>query len=326
MVALSAADNFQTLKLHVDPRPGGDKLGNIAQVLSVGQTYECLEYLPDRSRVHFNLSAPALDLLSRTQPMISRLVIDLGDFIGYSPSWDQAYKAYRRATETRYFPADSSYVDGLDIICAVARFKNLRDLTLHYKLHHDQVALMHPNPGCEVARELFESIQRRKRGQALVRFNLIFYTNLIAIFGSVNYRWCTGPTISTTMTVIFNDDISSQGSKQPQCNCICDNPKYGKAIERRKRADKIYGDEAWTYRLGSIQYNLIQGRFTKLPWNIVVESLMCLALLPSYFVFEEGKHAQFEPSLANVVPRYHRDYSGRRMHFRGRLFRLLLPH
>ena len=268
----------------------------ISQLLSVEHAYECLKYLPDRcgSLVdQFNLSAPALDLFSRTLPMLSRLVLDLGCFIGYSTSWDQAYK---KATE-KLTRNNLPYIDGLDIIHAIARFQTLRCLTLHYKLLHDQIALMHPNPGYEAVRELFKSIQRCKRGQSLIRFEVVFYTSSTMIFGRI-YK---PSTVSTTMKILCNNDtFSSQGGEQSQCNCTCDNPRYGKAIERRKRIERLYGERAWTKTFGTVQHNLLHGRYRTLPRRIVMQSMLRLALLPSYFVFEEGKRVQFEPSLANL--------------------------
>lgn len=296
VVLLSAADNFKTLQFHVVPQPRGHQLMTITQVLSVEDTYECLEYLPDRcgSLVdQFNLSVPALDLFSRTLPMLSRLVLDLGYFIGYSTSWDQAYKKATEKFTRNYLP----YIDGLDIIHAIARFQTLRCVTLRYKLVRDQIALMHPNPGCEAVREMFESLQRRKRGQSLVRFEVVFYTSSTMIFGR-HYKTCT---VSTTMKIVCNNDtFSSQGGEQSQCNFTCDDPRYGKAIERRKRIERLYGKLAWTKGFGTIQHKLQHGRYRSLPRRIVMESLLRLALLPSYFVFEEGKRVQFEPSLANV--------------------------
>ncbi|KAF6231007.1 hypothetical protein HO173_010707 [Letharia columbiana] len=325
VVTLSTADNFKTLKCQSGLR-GQDRLRTFTQVLSVEHTYECFEYLPDRSLYHFNLSAPALDFLSRTLPLLSRLVIDLGDFIGYSPSWDQAYKKATKKN-ARYSHAPLSCVDGLNIVCAIARFQNLRHLTLHYRLQQDQIALMHPTPGCEAVRELFESIQRRKRGQAIVRLDVIFYTDSINVFGCVDRSWqIDPPTVSNTITIVCNNNTSSQGDKQSQCSCTCDNTDYGKVIERRKRTERLYGRQAWTYRLGSVQWKLLQGRYRTLPWSIVMQSLMWLALLPSNIVFEEGKRVRYEPSLADVEVSCRQDYSDRRTRFRERLFERILPY
>ena len=294
VVVLSAADNFKTLRFLMVPHPG-HQLMTITQVLSVEDNYECLEYLPDRCGLlpdQFNLSAPALDLFNRTLPMVSRLVLDLGYFFGYSTSWDQAYKKATEKSTRNYLP----YVDSLDIIHAIARFQSLRCLTLRYKLMRDQIALMHPNPGCEVVREMFEYIQRRKRGQSLVQFEVDFYTSEAFIFG----HRCQLSPVSTTMKILWNNDTFSQGGEQSHCNCTCDNPRYGKAIERRKRIERLCGEPAWTKTFGTIQRNLLHGRYRTLPRRILMESLLRLALLPSYFVFDKGKRVQFEPSLANV--------------------------
>ena len=332
VVTLSTADNFKTLKFHWEPQQGRDRLQTIAQILSVEHTYECVEYLPDRSLYHFNLSAPALDLLSRTVPLLSRLVIDLGEFMGYSTSWD---KAYKKITEehTRYSYAPLSHVDGLDIVCAIARFENLRHLTLHYKLHVEQIALMHPKAGCEAVCELYESIQRRKRGRSIIRLDVVFYTGSITIFGCVSPLWHPNhrswhidpPTVSATMTLL-NSDTTSEGGKRSQYTCICNNPLYGKLIERRKRIERLYGRPAWTHRLGSVQWKLLQGRYRTWPWSIVMESVMRLALLPSNFVFEEGKRVRYEPSLADVEVSSRKDCSQRRTRFKERLFERMLPY
>lgn len=326
IVSLSTANNFQTLKFRREPQIGGDRLMTIAQVLRVENTYKCFEYLPDRSSYDFDLSAPALDFLGRTLPLLSKLVIDLGGFIGYSTGWDQAHKKMT-GKRRRYSHAPLSYQDarGLDIICAIARFQNLRDLTLHYKLQDDQLALMHPTPGCEAARELFESIQRRKRGQALVRLDVVFYTDSITIFGRTNRSWHIDPfTLSTTMTIDCNDQPFSQSGKQSQCRCTCDNPRYGKVIERRARTERLYGELAWMCRLGSVEQKLLQGKYRTFPWSIVMESLMWLALLPSSFIFEKGKRVRYELSLANVDVCYRTNFSSRRSHFKERLLEVIL--
>ena len=324
---MSTVDNFKTLKLHGEPQPRRDRLQTVTQVLGVEHTFECFEHLPDASSCRFNLSARALDVLSQTLPLLSRLVIDLGEFIGYSTSWDLAYK---KATEsnTRYSYWTSAHVDGLDIVCALARFENLRRLTLHYKIQHDQVDLMHPTPGCEAVRELFNSIQRRKRGQALVRLDVVFYTELGTIFGYIDCLWQIYPPImvSTTMTVICDRDTSSEGSEQSQYTCACQNSLFGQVIERRNRIERLYGKPAWRHRLGSVQWKLLHGRYRHLPWSILMESVMWLALLPSNFVFEEGKRVRYEPSLANLEVDCSKDYSVRRTCFRGRLFDRILPY
>lgn len=325
MITLSTIDNFKTLKFHREPRPKQNRLQTITQVLSVEHTYECIEHLPDGSPYHFDISAPALDLLSRTLPLLSRLVLDLGVFLGYSSSWDQAYK---KATEknTRYPYAPLSRVDGLDVICAIARFENLRNLTLHYKLQQDQIALMHPTPGCEVVRELFESIQRRKRGQVLVRLNVVFYTHSFVVFGFVNHSsQIDPPTVSTTMT-IENHDSSSQGGKQPRYICTCDNPFYGTVIENRKRVERLYGKRAWKYPLGRVQWKLLHGTYSAFPWqHAVMHSFMWSALFPSKLIFDEGKRVQYEPSLANLEVSCGTDYLNRRTRFRESLFAMILP-
>lgn len=292
----------------------------MAQVLKVEHTYECFEHLPNRSLYDFDLSASALDFLGRTLPLLSRMVIDLGGFIGYSTGWDQAYqKMYSHA------PLPDLDAHGLDIIRAIARFQNLRDLTLHYKLQYDQLALMHPTPGCEAARELFESIQRRKRGQALVRFNVVFYTDSFTIFGRTNRSWHIKPfTVSTTMTIDCNEHTFSQSSKQSQCRCTCDNLQYGKVIERRKRIWRLYGEPAWTCRFGNVQQKLLHGKYRTFPWSIVMESVMWLALLPSSFIFENGKRVRYGPSLANVDVSYRTDYSKRRTRLKERLLEVIL--
>ena len=328
IVTLSTADDFKTLKFHWERQPDGDRLKTINQVLSVEHTYESFEYLPDRSWRSFpncNLSAPALDLLSCHIPSLSRLDIDLGEFTGYSASWDQAYTKIV-AKHKIYSYAGYSYVDGSEIVCAIARFQNLRHLTLHYQLHPDQLALMHPIPGCEAARELFEAIQRQKRGQALVRLDVVFYAYSRALFGVVPPLYDVDPKTSNTMTVAANNDTFPQGGKQPQCRCTCDNPDFGKVIERRRRTERLYGETSRASRLGSVQKKLLHGEYRTLPWNFVMKSVMWFALLPSNFVFESGKRVRYEPSLANVAVSCREDYSKRRTRLKERFLEMILPY
>lgn len=309
MITLSATDNFKTLKLHWELHPGQERLKTIAQVLSVENGFETFEYLPHASEYRLSIPASALDLLSRTLPMLSKLVLDVGKFSGYSTSWDRAYRK-AKIKGTRYSYVDLPHPAGMDAICAIACFKNLNRVTLYFKLRYDEVVLMHPTPGQEAVREVFDSIQRRKQGQNLVRFQVVFRADSDAVFG--RYNFASLPTLSTTMTIVRRNDGSSQVGKRPQCDYHCDDTCYGKVIERRKKAYRLYGEAAWMSHLGSVQENLVQGKYTTFPWSVVMESLMCVALSPSYFVFEEGKRVRFEPSLANVELKSYNDKIYRR--------------
>lgn len=298
VVILSAVDNFKALNIHREPNPGRRRRVNITQVLNVENTFECLEYLP------FRLPPSALDLLSRTLPLLSRLVINLEDFNGYSPSWDQAYTRAKMKREGDLY-APLSHRDGLDSVCAIARFKTLRHLTLHFELSEDQIVLMHPNPGCQAVLEVLESIRGRQESQKLVRLEVVFCTAWYSMYplyyGSLSARKIFIPTVSTTMTAVCSMGSLSQASKRLQCHCTCNNTQYGKVIERRKRFDKLGGEPDWRRRLE----NLFTGRYPSLLWIIFEPSLTRLALLPSYFVFEDGKRVRFKPSLENVEVRCH---------------------
>ena len=304
MVVLSALDNFKTLSFRRKPKPPRHRRVNITQVLNVENTFECFEYLS------FRLPPPAMDLLSRTLPLLSRLIINLEEFIGYSTSWDQAYtKAKMKNNGDVYAPL--SYRDGLDSVRAIARFRNLRHLTLHFRLRQDQILLMHPNPGCQAVREVLESIRRQQVGQKLFRLEVVFCADWFSVYGLVYGPLSAGrihpPTVSTTMTAVCNINTPSQASEKTQCHCTCDNSQYGKVIERRKRFEKLGGEPNWRWHLGNIQQDLFYGRYSSLLWTVFVESLTFLALLPSYLVFEDGKRVQFKPSLANVEVRCHND-------------------
>lgn len=301
VITMSETDNSKILRFDIDRCPEPDISATITQVLSVENTYQCFEYLPDRSADHFHLSAPALNLLNRTLPFLSRLSIDLGEFIGYSACWDTAYK---KAKE-KYLPHPYMQfpdIGATDIICAIANFSNVRHLTLHYRLQPDQVALMHPRVGCEVVRELFESFQEQKRGQTLIRFDLRFYTQSSSIFRSIDCPWYgDDSTISTTMSLAYNYHTTSRDGQQSKWKFTCDNPHYGKVLGRRRRAERLYGEIAWTYSLGGIQQNITQCRHKFVLRNTVMEALLWLAVLPSYLLFfENGKLARYEPSLADV--------------------------
>ena len=295
VVILSAVDNFKALNIHREPNPRRRKRVNITQVLNVENTFECFEYLP------FRLPPSALDLLSRTLPLLSRLVINLEDFNGYSPSWDQAYARAKMKRE-RHLYAPLSHRDGLDSVCAIARFEHLRHLTLHFQLREDQIVLMHPNPGCQAVLEVLESIRRRQESQKLVRLEVVFCTAWYSMHPLCYSPLVTktySPTVSTTMTAVCSMGTISKTSNKPQCHCTCNNTQYGKVIERRKRFEKLGGEPDWRRR----RENLSIGRCPSLLWIIFEESLTRLALLPSYFFFEDGKRVRFKPSLADVEVR-----------------------
>ncbi len=288
----------------------------LTQVLGIENTYECVEFLPNVTPHHFKVSARALDLLSSTLPLLSRLTINLGNFIGYSTS---CYRAFPN-TRTGYSYERLVYTDSVDIIWAIARFQNLRHLTIHFMLQSDQIALMHPRNGWEAVRQLFDLVQRCKRGEALVRLDVVFYTNAANIFGYAEVSWhFDPPTVSTTMTIVCNNNTSPKGGQQTQYTCTCENQRFGKAIEHRRRAERLYGEMAWTYRLGDVQWNLTQGRYTALPRRIMMQSLMRLTLLPSYFVFEKGKRLRYESSTAEFGTKGRKD-SKRRTRFKELFF------
>ena len=249
------------------------------------------------------LSAPALDLLSHNLPLLSRMAIDLNEFMGYSTSWDRAFeKAIGRRTlfplQMRNLSPLVSPTDGLDIICAIARFENLRHLTLRYKLRLEQSTLMHPTPGCQAACELYESIQGRKRGQTLLQLDVVFNINSTTFFCRGSWHW--PEIISNKMTVTCDEEFSIQDGQKPPCRSACDNPHFGKMVERRWRTEMFYGEMAWTHRLGGIHQELLHGKYKSLPWSVVMESAMRLVLLPSHISFDNGQRVRYEPSLTKA--------------------------
>lgn len=309
VVTLSTKDNFKTLTLQPRTPSRTDRTRTISQVLSVDGTYECFEYLPDRVRFHDitsppALSAPALDLLSRNLPLLSRMTIGFKEFMGYSTSWDRVFeKAIRRRTlfpmEVRDLFPLVSHTDGLDMICAIARFENLRHLALHYELWPEQATLMHPTPGCQAACELYESIQARKRGQSLLQLKVVFNFDSVYLFchrGS----WKFPKIIANKMTITCDEGFSMQDGRKPQCRSACDIPHFGKIIERRWRTEMLYGERAWRHRLGGIQYELLHGKYKSLPWSAVMETVMRLVLLPSHLSFKNGQRVRYEPSLTKA--------------------------
>ena len=313
VVVLSTKDNFKTLTFHRTPYRTENRSRTISQVLSVDNTYDCFEYLPNKSLFHFDLSAPALDLLSHNLPLLSKMVIDLDEFMGYSTSWDRAFKKAlgRRALsplEIRYLSPPVSHTDGLDMIRAMARFENLRNLTLHYKLRREEATLMHPTPGCQAACEVYESIQREKRGhallqgekrcQALLQLDVVFHMHSTTFFGR---RALTDhKTISNKMTITCDEKFLTQSGTLPRCRSTCDNPHFGKVVERRWRTESFYGELAWTHRLGGIHQELLHGKYKSLPWSVVMESAMWLVMLPSHVVLENGQRLRYEPSLTKA--------------------------
>ena len=308
VVTLSTKDNFKTLTLQRTLYPTEDSSRTISQVLSVDGTYECFEYLPDRAMCHCDhsapaLSAPALDVLSRHLPFLSRMAIDINEFMGYSTSWDRAFEnGIGRRTmfpmQLRNLSPLASPKDGTDMICAIARFDNLRHLTLRYKLRLEQSTLMHPTPGCQAACELFESIHGRKRGQTLLQLEMVFNINSTTFFCRGSWNW--PDIISNKMTVTCDEGFSVQDGRKPQYRSTCDNPHFGKMVERRWRTEMFYGEMAWTHRLGGMHQELLHGKYKRLPWSVVMESAIWLVLLPSHVVFENGQRVRYEPSLTKA--------------------------
>ena len=117
-------------------------------------------------------------------------------------------------------------------------------------LQPDQIALMHPRNGWEAVRQLFDLIQRCKRGQALVRLDVVFYTSAANIFGYAEVSWhFDPPTVSTTMTIIPLPEVVS--------NLSTIVPAKIHALGRRSNTEEGPRDfmERWHGRIVSAMFN-----------------------------------------------------------------------
>lgn len=60
---------------------------------------------------------------------------------------------------------------------------------------------------------------------------------------------------------------------------MCDTPRYGKLLERRKKAEKLYGSNAWVYRLGPCIWCCEHDWYSK-PVAMLSEADVRIALWP----------------------------------------------
>jgi hypothetical protein len=284
---LSYIDDFKTVKIHGLSYAKGKEHPCIDYVLKTEDPIECIEFLEDSTHNESRMPS-ALDVFNRCCPMLSKLVINLGQFHGYSPGWDREYReaiASRRMLPIRQIPI-STFI-GRVIISKLADFRNLRRLTVHFMLDYEQITLMHPSQGLQAAREIYQEIEKCKQGVRLEQLDVIFNTSSSNIYGCL-YGYHTEGKVGVMMTCRCVE--SEERETKEALLLICNDRQCGKMIERRKKAEKIYGCRAWQHKLGPYTWKRLQGRKGRSK-RFVVDLVTQVALLPAMFKTNEMKRA-----------------------------------
>lgn len=286
-VVLSYIKDFKTLKIHDSSYAKGKEYPSIDCVLKSEASFECIELLQMSQYTDSRIPA-ALEVFNRCCPTLSKLVIDLGYFTGWSPGWDRELReatASRRSLPVRQVPGP--LVRGNFIVSRLGEFPNLRHLVAHFMNETAQIALMHPSQGLQAVREMYQEIEKHKQGLRLEQLDVVFNTWQGNVYGCV-YRYCNDSKIAVTMTCRY---VGVENRKTREDFALtCDNERYGKMIERRKTAEKLYGDRAWQHHLGPYFWERSQGRKWR-PKGLVIDLITQVALLPSVVMTNEMRRA-----------------------------------
>lgn len=287
-VLLSYAENNGTLKIHRPLHARKENYLNIGYVLQAEHSFNCIEVLHGCG--DSNMDTPSmLRMFNQYCPMISKLVINLGYFTGYSPGWD---KEHREAIESKRVVSvrhsnGTPFRDSINI-CRLAEFQNLRELIVEFELDSTQTALIHPSQGCQAVREMFQEIEKRKQGVPLARLEVIWNTSWSNIY-SIYYGNHVGAKIEVRITCHHVE--ATKGKARDQYVVTCDNKRYGKVIERLKTAEKLYGCRAWDCHVGPFTLKRLQGETMWMPKAILIDMVTRMTLLPAVFRANELKRA-----------------------------------
>lgn len=287
-VTLSYRDGFKTLKMHGLSCADFPKTPGIEYLLKAEQFFECLEFLPAAKWVtdSYNISNPILEVFNRNCPSLSRIVIGLGPFHGYSPGWDREYResvAVRRRLPVRCISVQLSV--GQSIVRTLAGFQTLSHLTVHFTIEQDETALMHPVQGQHAVREMYHGIEKLKEGVRLSQLDVAFSTCWTNIFGRASQRHA-----SVKVQFAISRQHFQRNRKGHKYVVTCDESRYGKIIERRQEAVKLYGPRAWEDYLGPYTWELSEGIYLR-PAGMIIDLAIRLALLPSILKPTEIKKA-----------------------------------
>ena len=217
----------------------------------------------------------SIDLFHSCLPMLSELVIDLGDFHGYSTGWD---RVVREDIRRRRFPVNL-YLAKVTI-APLSKFTNLRHLTIHFLIVHLQ--LLRERQARQAAFELYKSLESRKQGVRLDQLDVVFYTWACNIYG---YNG-TLSEVKVSVTITVRPLQKPKGDRR--YSVACNNSHCGKLLDRRKKAEKLYGPNAWIYRLGPHAWACEHGETSRLV-AMLSEVGVKIALWPAIFVKDKEK-------------------------------------
>jgi hypothetical protein len=278
-------DNFKTLKMHGVPRTNLQGSVSIEHLLNAEKSFDCFELLPDDNAVTENIcrssSRLVLEILNRYCPTLSKIVIGLGPFHGYSPGWDREYQ--ESVATRRRLPVKNILLWpflGQMIIRTLAGFENLSHLTVHFALESDETALMHPNQGQHAVLEMYHMIEKVKKGVRLSQLDVVFSTRSINTILDCSIKHNDDAKAEFAISCRYVEE-NREGQRHV---LTCDGRGYGNIIERRREAVKLYGLRAWHNYLGPCVWEVERpdGRYIR-PARMMFDLAIRLALVPSMF-------------------------------------------
>ncbi len=279
-VILSYRDGLKTLKMRGLSCAKLTNAPDIEYVLKAERSFESFEFCSVADLVTDRISNSILRSINGNCPSLSKIVIGLGAFHGYSPGWDREYRdaeTMRRTTLFEHIPV-RPFV-GQRIFRTLAAFQSLIHLTVHFKIKEDETALMHPKQGQHAVREMYHGIEILKEGVRLSQLGVVFSTCSSNLFGC-----CRHPAMVKVQFAISYKNVEKNG-KSKEYAVTCDERKYGRIIDRRREVVKLYGPRAWEGYLGPYMWEWRERSEGKCfrPACIIIDSVIRLALSPSIF-------------------------------------------
>lgn len=281
-VLLSYCDEYKVLKVHSPSNALAKDEPMIEDILKAEDSFECIEYLLDEkwlsNSLCYNNIHLVLEVFSESCPGLSRLIVDLGFFYGFSPGWDREYResiALSRGISVNRLRRPQCV--GQRLLRTLASSQNLRHLTVHFNLEGNQVALMHPGQSQIAVREMYHELEKCKEGIPLAHLDVVFYTSLGNICGCFP---CPHPREKARIAVSYQR-IDKPG-QEPSYTMDCDNYRLGKLMECRRSTEELYGLGMWQNYFGLLTCKLWRGRPSRLT-GIPLALFVQIVLFPSIF-------------------------------------------
>ena len=287
MIALlSYGETCKTLRLRqVSFLYKGSDYPFITYVLKSEKSFECID-LRQLSHLYYDHLPHMLEVFNECCPNLSKFILDIYHFSGFSPGWDRAYRASLAAALNTPFdfarvaqPQDVGNI----ILSNVASCSNLRHLELHFSLDPSEILLLHPGQCLQATREIYDELWWRRNTTPLPNLDVAFNTSANNIYG---YH-CLGRMDEKIGLTIKCRVVDIDSNHKGYPVVTLDDNRCGKAIECRQKLLSRYGCRIWSQYLGLSTYKRFHGE-RSLTSGLIAQ----VALIPTLFKPNELKRAQ----------------------------------